>query len=215
MQALSNKQFDCGGVGRLSPHSLLSTKGGRKDMRKGILFIIASLLLLLPFPSFALNIAGGVMDDSITAEKFADDDWGDLSVSSNTVTLDSGVVDSTAIKDGTITNTDISSSAAIANSKLASPKSYFTICLTSDGQYTASLDPLRTFQMPFAATLVEVSVCARDIDTADGDETYTIDIEEGGTSVLSSAISITADNTPVVGTISDSDIADTQKWKLC
>jgi len=68
--------------------------------------------------------------------------------------------------------------------------------------------------MPFAATLVEVSVCVRDIDTSSGNETYTIDLEEAGTSVLSSAISLTADNTPVVGTISDSAIADNAKMEV-
>jgi len=115
---------------------------------------------------------------------------------------------------GNIVNSDIGASAAIANTKLANPYSYFCISLSSDGQYTASLDPLRTFQMPFAATLVEVSVCARDIDTSSGNETYTIDLEEAGTSVLSSAISLTADNTPVVGTISDSAIADNAKMEV-
>lgn len=90
----------------------------------------------------------------------------------------------------------------------------WTVALTHDGAETATLDPVHTFQMPFAATLTEVSVCARDIDTTDTDETYTVDVEEAGTSVLSSAISITADNTPVVGTISDSSIADNAKIEV-
>jgi len=92
--------------------------------------------------------------------------------------------------------------------------SYDTMVVTSDGQYTGNLDPLRTFQMPYAATLVEVSVCARDIDTSSGNETYTIDVEEAGTTVLSSAISIVADNTAVVGTVSDSTIADNAKIEI-
>ena len=102
----------------------------------------------------------------------------------------------------------------IGNNYLAAPNSYFTIALHHEGQETATLDPVATFQMPFAATLTEVSVCARDIDTVDLDETYTVDLEEAGVSVLSSAISITADNTPVVGTISDSAIADNAKIEV-
>lgn len=115
---------------------------------------------------------------------------------------------------GQLDNNNLKAGAGIANTKLANPNSYFVVSLTSDGQYTSTVNPLRTFQMPFAATLVEVSACARDIDTADADETYTIDVEEAGTSVLSSAISITADNTPVVGTISDSAIADNAKMEV-
>ena len=115
---------------------------------------------------------------------------------------------------GNIDNANVKASAGIVASKLASPNAYFTVCLTSDGQYTTTVDPLRTFQMPFAATLHEVSACARDIDTASGNETYTVDIEADGTSVLSSAISLTADNTPVVGTISTASIADNSKMEL-
>ena len=90
----------------------------------------------------------------------------------------------------------------------------FTIAIHHEGQETATLNPTAAFQMPFAATLTEVSVHARDIDTTDTDETYTVDIEEAGTSVLSSAISITADDTAVVGTISDSAIADNAKIEV-
>lgn len=115
---------------------------------------------------------------------------------------------------GNITNVNCSSSMALENSKLAAPNSFFTIALTADGQFTSTVDPLRTFQMPFAATLVEVSAAARDIDTADANETYTVDLEEAGTSVLSSAIAIVADNTVVVGVVSDSTIADNAKMEL-
>ncbi len=111
---------------------------------------------------------------------------------------------------GSISNTNISDSAAIGNTKLAAPKAYFTMTFCRDGQFSSTVDPIFTFQMPFAATLTEVSVCARDIDTATN-ETYTFDLEEAGTSVLSSAISIAADNTPVVGTVSDSSLADNAK----
>lgn len=115
---------------------------------------------------------------------------------------------------GGIDTDNIDSSANIANTQLANPNSYFTICICRDGQFTSTVDPLATFQMPFSATLTEVSVCARDIDTTSGNETYTVDLEEAGTSVLSSAINITADNTPVVGTISDSALADNAKIEV-
>ena len=90
----------------------------------------------------------------------------------------------------------------------------FVIAIHHEGQETATVDPIATFQMPMKATATEVSVCARDIDTVDTDETYTVDIEEAGTSILSSAISITADNTCVVGTISDSALADNAKIEV-
>lgn len=119
-----------------------------------------------------------------------------------------------------VTNTKLSTLvdsatiSGIANSELAAPQAYFTVCICRDGQFTTTIDPLATFQMPFAATLVEVSACARDIDLADENETYTIDVEEAGTTVLDGAIAITADNTPVVGTIADSAIADNAKMEI-
>ena len=114
---------------------------------------------------------------------------------------------------GKIDDDNIVASAAITNTKLANPKSYFTMVLTSDGQHAATVDPLFTFQMPFAATLTEMSACARDLDVA-GTNSYTVDLEEAGTSVLDSAIALVADNTPVVGTISDAALADNAKMEV-
>lgn len=121
--------------------------------------------------------------------------------------------DPTADRTVTLPDADVNL-GAIANSLFAAPYSYFTIALHHEGQETTTLDPAATFQMPFAATLVEVSVCARDIDTTDADETYTVDLEEAGTTVLGSAITISADNTPVVGSVSDSAIADNAKMEV-
>lgn len=115
---------------------------------------------------------------------------------------------------GSLDNANIDTGAAIANTKLANPNSYFTVAICRDGQFNTTVNPLAAFQMPFAATLTEVSCHARDIDTTNTDETYTIDIEEAGTSVLSSAISILADDTCYVGTISDSAIADNAKIEV-
>jgi len=114
---------------------------------------------------------------------------------------------------GLLTNVNLASNAAIANTKLANPNSFFTMAFTSDGQHTATVNPLFTFQMPFAATLTEFSAAARDIDTAQN-ETYIFDLEEAGTTVLSTTAALTADNTPVVGVISDSAIADNAKMEI-
>ncbi|MBI2543284.1 MAG: hypothetical protein HYW24_03800 [Candidatus Aenigmarchaeota archaeon] len=139
-------------------------------------------------------------------------DVGDLNAN-RTYTLPdaSGTVVTTG-DTGSVTNTMLAGS--IANSKLAAPSSYFTISLTHDGPETATLNPVFTFAMPFAATLTEVSSTARTIDTVTGDETYTIDVTENSTTVLSSATAITASNTPVTGTISDSIIADNAKMEV-
>ena len=115
------------------------------------------------------------------------------------------------LANGAIDNDNLSASASIANSKLAAGKSYYSFALTSDGQYTSGVTSLRTFQMPFAATWFEVSACARVIDTADGTEVYTVDVLEAGVSVLSSVINLVASDTPVVGVISDSSVADNAK----
>lgn len=146
----------------------------------------------------ALGVLSGA--SPIVCEGATDDDYETTFV----------ITDPTGDNTVTVPDDDVNL-GAIANALLAAPYSYFTIALSVNGQETATVDPAATFQMPFAATLVEVSVCARDIDTTDTDETYTVDIEEAGTTVLSSAISITADNTPVVGTVSDSTIADNAK----
>ena len=109
---------------------------------------------------------------------------------------------------GNIENVNIKSDAAIANTKLAAPKSYFTMALTADGQFTTGVTSLMSFQMPFAATLVEASASARDIYTATGSHVYSINVLEASASVLSAVINLTADAIPVVGVISDSTIAD-------
>ena len=111
---------------------------------------------------------------------------------------------------GSILNADIASSASIANSKLAKP--YYVVTLTYS-TVSESVDPIATFQMFAESTLEEVSACARRVDTGSG-ETYEIDVEEAGTTVLTSALAITAANTPVVATIDDADIADDAKIEV-
>jgi len=86
--------------------------------------------------------------------------------------------------------------------------SYFTVALHCARQLTASVADLFAFQMPFAAKVVEVSATAR--ASGGTNPTLSIDVKEAGTSVLSSAMSITA-GTVTIGTITDSSIADDAK----
>ena len=114
---------------------------------------------------------------------------------------------------GLLTNVNLASNAAIANTKLANPNSIFTMSFSAAGQFTATLDPVFTFQMPTAATLTEISASVRDLAVA-GTNAYTIDLEEAGSTVLNSTIALVADNTPVVGSILDSAIADNAKMEI-
>jgi len=54
-------------------------------------------------PDFRAMVAGDIPDDIITAAKFADGDWGDVSVATNSVTLDAGTVDADALASTTVT----------------------------------------------------------------------------------------------------------------
>jgi hypothetical protein len=78
---------------------------------------------------------------------------------------------------------------------------------TFDRAITATATPI-SFTLPFKATLLAASAYVRDIDVADANETYTVDIKEGGTTVLSSAMAFTADGQTKEATISDSALAD-------
>ena len=73
------------------------------------------------------------------------------------------------------------------------------------GQYTATTNPVAMFKLPFKAKLLGVSATAR---TSGGTSpTLTVDVEDDGTTVLSSAISVTA-GTVSEGTIAAASIAD-------
>ncbi len=75
------------------------------------------------------------------------------------------------------------------------------------GAITATRTPIK-FRVPSKMHVIGVSAYARVIDTSDGNETQTVDIQEAGTSILSSAISLAAQDTIYEGTISDKYIAD-------
>ena len=128
-----------------------------------------------------------IIDDAITNVKMANDS-----------------VDSAEYVDGSVDNIH-----------KAENNSYWTVTFDKEGQYTTTTDPIATFQMPFAATLVEVSATALDINTTIGNESYILDLEEAGVSVLNNGtVAIGADNTPAVGTIFDATIADNAKMEI-
>jgi len=73
------------------------------------------------------------------------------------------------------------------------------------GQYTATAADVIQFQIPFKAKVLGVSATAR--ASGGTSPTLTVDVQEDGTSILGSAISITA-GTVSEGTVSDSTLAD-------
>jgi hypothetical protein len=72
---------------------------------------------------------------------------------------------------------------------------------------TATATPI-TFKLPFPCAVVGVTTHAKTLDLTDTDETYTVDIKEGATSILSSAVSLAAAGTVYSGTVSDDLLAD-------
>lgn len=92
------------------------------------------------------------------------------------------------------------SSAATTNPSPAS-SGYMVLPIQISGQYTATTAAVAKFKMPFPATVVHASATAR--ASGGTTPTLTVDIKEGASSILSSAISITA------GTISDGTLSDT------
>ena len=92
------------------------------------------------------------------------------------------------------------SMAATTNPSPASP-GYMVLPIQISGQYTATTAAVTKFKLPFPATVVHASATAR--ASGGTTPTLTVDVKEGATSILSSAISITA------GTISDGTLSDT------
>lgn len=73
------------------------------------------------------------------------------------------------------------------------------------GQYTATVASVVKFQIPFKAQVLGVSATAR--ASGGTSPTLTIDVKEGGTTILSSAMSITA-GTVTEGVVTDTSLAD-------
>lgn len=85
---------------------------------------------------------------------------------------------------------------------------YWTVSFeAADTALTSTQDPVYTFQMPFAATLIEASAACRDIDVADTDETYVLSLEDDGVAITS-AWAVVADNTIDASTITTATVAD-------
>ncbi len=93
--------------------------------------------------------------------------------------------------------------AATPNPSPASP-GYMVLPFHLSGSYAATSTGAIKFNMPFPATLIAVQCsCKSSTGTAP-----TIDVKLGGTSVLSSAITMTTGGTVYEGTISTSAIPD-------
>jgi hypothetical protein len=115
-----------------------------------------------------------------------------------------GCVTNAMLEAGAVTDAKVAANAAIANTKLAAPKSFFTIAVAFK-DLAAEDDDLREFQMPFAATLVEVSASCQ---SATG-TTATVDVLEAGASILTAAIDVkTAAGTPQVAAPANAAVAD-------
>jgi len=122
-------------------------------------------------------------------------------------------IDGTKIQDHAIDSNHYVN-GSIDNIHKAENSSYWTVVIDKDGPYTATKDPLATFQMPCTATLVEVSANAITINTT-GDQVYRVFLEENGANVLDGeGCNLTASNTPAVATIVDSSIADNAKMEV-
>lgn len=73
------------------------------------------------------------------------------------------------------------------------------------GQYTATTASVVKFQLPFKAQVLGISATAR--ASGGTTPTLTVDVAEGGTSILSAPIAITA-GTVSEGTLTDTSLAD-------
>lgn len=79
------------------------------------------------------------------------------------------------------------------------------IPLHISGQYTATTAGVAKFTLPFEANVLGVSATAR--ASGGTSPTLTIDVKEGGTTILSAPVSITA-GTVAEGTVTDALLAD-------
>jgi len=86
--------------------------------------------------------------------------------------------------------------------------SYFTVSFeAADTAISATQDPIFTWQMPFAATLIECSGVIRIVDRADADETYAFALEDDG-SAITSAWAVSVSNTADLCTVDTAAVAD-------
>ena len=157
----------------------------------------------------AAKILQGTAGQILMSNATPDTAWTTMSgdailAADGTLTIAASAVGSSEITDDSIVDADINSAAAIANTKLANPKAYYTVSLTMTRQLTATLASAFLFRVPVDSTLVSVGASAR--ASGGTSPTLTVDVNEAGVSVLSAAFSVTA-GAWSTGTISNSAIA--------
>ncbi len=92
------------------------------------------------------------------------------------------------------------------NPSPASP-GYIVLPLTFSRTITATATPI-VFQLPYPCTLVSMTARGEVLDTSSGDETYTVDLKMGSTSVLNAALSLAAQATTYQASIKTSALTD-------
>lgn len=140
------------------------------------------------------------LTDYVNADHFADADWGTyFTVSSGDVLIDTDVIDTEHYAEDSV---DITALKEI-------PISIGVAC--SDETTDLTTGPAKvTFRAPYAFTLTGVRA---NVNTAPTDATLNVDINEGGSSVLSTVITIdateeTSTTAATAAVISDAAIAD-------
>lgn len=98
--------------------------------------------------------------------------------------------------------------AATPNPSPAS-SGYMLLPLVFDRTVSSVSTPvIARIKLPFPATAIAVSASCETADYSSTDETYKIDVLEGGTTILSAPINMLAADTVYEGTISDKTLAD-------
>lgn len=98
--------------------------------------------------------------------------------------------------------------AATTNPSPASP-GYMVLPVTFSRTVAAeSTVTIARLKLPFPARVISASASCETADYASTDEAYTIDIQEAGTTILSSEIDLAAADTVYDGTVSDTTLAD-------
>ncbi|MCG3172664.1 MAG: hypothetical protein GMKNLPBB_00818 [Myxococcota bacterium] len=107
---------------------------------------------------------------------------------------------------GGLDDGNLSPSAGVANSKLASPRAYFLVTLSKESlpDSYGDADGLWMRAPPAPCTLV--GAVAR-VSLLGGLTEVRVDVKENGVSVLAAPIAITAEKSPAAGTIADGAIA--------
>ena len=97
----------------------------------------------------------------------------------------------------------VTAMAATTNPSPASP-GYMVMPIVFDRTVAAaSTVVMARIKVPFAYTVIGVTASCETADYASEDEVYTVDVQEAGTTILSSAINLAAADTVYDGTVSD------------